>query len=121
MTDTTDQSTPCALADRDGPIGCDPQLLVELLNDDDARAVYLFVETPATVGDVADALELSQSTAYRKVERLCDAGLITQLNERSRSGSPAHYVQAIDRVSVTYDDPMRIECAKNGATLYCEP
>jgi hypothetical protein len=121
MSDTVDRPTECPRADRDGEIGCDPQRIIDLLNDDDARDVYLHVDTPATVPDVAAALELPQSTAYRKVEQLREAGLIRQLNPRSKGGSPAHYVRAFDHVSVTYDDPLRIECARDGTTLYCEP
>ncbi|RKD89159.1 helix-turn-helix domain-containing protein [Halopiger aswanensis] len=121
MTDTVNESTACARAGRDGALGCNPKQLIELLNDDDAREIYLFLEDPATVSDIADELDLPQSTAYRKVENLHDAGLISQLNEHSRSGVPSHYVQAIDHVTVTYDDPLRIECVRNGMTLYCEP
>ncbi|GAB3673329.1 helix-turn-helix domain-containing protein [Halopiger thermotolerans] len=121
MTDTVDDPTACARAERDGELGCNPELLIELLNDDDARAIYLHLEEPSTVGDLADELDLPQSTAYRKVQNLHEAGLISRLNERSRSGVPSHYVQAIDHVTVTYDDPLRIECVRKGMTLYCEP
>ncbi|WP_226005302.1 ArsR/SmtB family transcription factor [Natrinema salinisoli] len=121
MSNTADRPTRCPRIEQDGEIGCDPHRIMELLSDDDARAVYLLVEEPATVRDVSDELDLPQSTAYRKVEHLREAGLISRLNERSRTGTPAHYVQAMDHVSVTYDDPLRIECACNGNVLYCEP
>ncbi|MBZ6494893.1 helix-turn-helix domain-containing protein [Natrinema longum] len=121
MCETADQPTRCPRIERDGEIGCNPHRIMELLNDDDARAVYLFVEEPATVRDISEALDIPQSTTYRKVESLTEAGLISQLNDRSRTGTPGHYVQAMDRVSVTYDDPLRIECTCNGNVLYCEP
>lgn len=121
MSDTVEEPIRCPRAERDGELGCEPRLIMDLLNDDDARAVYLFVEEPTTVPEIADALDLPKSTAYRKVESLRDAGLIRQLNRRSQGGLPAHYVQAIDHVSVTYDDPLRIECTQHGKTLYCEP
>ncbi|WP_226483308.1 helix-turn-helix domain-containing protein [Natrinema amylolyticum] len=121
MSDTIDRPIRCPYAEQDSEIDCDPYRIMELLNDDDARAVYLYVEEPATVRDIVEALDLPQSTAYRKVENLREAGLISRLNERSRTGTPAHYVQAMDRVSVTYDDPLRIECTFSGQTLYCEP
>ncbi|MFB1066061.1 helix-turn-helix domain-containing protein [Natrinema sp. H-ect4] len=121
MSNTVEEPTLCPRAERDGELGCNPTRIIELLSEDDARAVYLAVEEPTTVSEIADALELPQSTAYRKVENLHEAGLIRQLNERSKGGLPAHYVQAIDHVSVTYDDPLRIECAQHGKTLYCEP
>ncbi|SER54474.1 winged helix-turn-helix domain-containing protein [Natrinema salaciae] len=121
MSDTVDQPTRCPRIERDGELGCDPHRIVTLLNDDDARAVYLYAEEPATVSQIAEAVGLPQSTAYRKVENLQEAGLLSQLNDRSRTGTPAHYVRAMDHVSVTYDDPLRIECTCNGRPLYCEP
>ncbi|QLG50564.1 helix-turn-helix domain-containing protein [Natrinema halophilum] len=121
MSDTVEEPTRCPRAERDGELGCEPRRIMDLLNDDDARSVYLSVEEPTTVREIADTLELPQSTAYRKVENLREAGLIRQLNQRSQGGLPAHYVQAIEHVSVTYDDPLRIECAQHGKTLYCEP
>ncbi|WP_254763015.1 winged helix-turn-helix domain-containing protein [Natrinema marinum] len=121
MSNAIEEPTRCPRAERDGELGCVPALIIELLSDEDARAVYLSVEEPTTVPEIAEALELPQSTAYRKVENLREAGLIRQLNERSQGGLPAHYVQAIEHVTVTYDEPLRIECAHHGKTLYCEP
>ncbi len=102
-------------------MGCNPDRVMELLTDDDARAAYLYAAEPVTVSEIAEALDIPQSTAYRKVENLQEAGLLSQLNERSRTGTPAHYTQAMEHVTVTYDDPLRIECECNGRTLYCEP
>ncbi|AFO59414.1 MULTISPECIES: helix-turn-helix domain-containing protein [Natrinema] len=121
MGDTVDQPSRCPRIDRDGELGCDPHRIMDLLSDDDARAVFLYAEEPATVSDISEALDLPQSTAYRKVEELHEAGLLSQLNERSRTGTPGHYVRAMDHVSVTYDEPLRIECTCNGRLLYCEP
>lgn len=120
MSEIADQPRPCARAERDGD-GCEPQRVVALLADDETRAVYRYFERPATVRDAAESLEIPTSTAYRTVARLDEVGLIRTLGPKSRGGEPTHYVQSIDRVSVTYDDPLRIECARNGMTLYCEP
>ncbi|OAQ53493.1 transcriptional regulator [Natrinema mahii] len=120
MNESAEQPTRCPRKGRDGVMGCDPYRVMDLLNDDDARAAYLYAEEPTTVNEIAEELDIPQSTAYRKVENLQEAGLLSQLNERSRTGMPAHYTQAMDHVSVTYDDPLRIECECNGKTLYCE-
>ncbi|ADB59454.1 hypothetical protein Htur_0556 [Haloterrigena turkmenica DSM 5511] len=121
MSDTTTETTACARAERDGPLGCTPRRIVELLTDDDARAIYRYLDEPAPVREVSEALDLPLSTTYRKVEALCDAGLLTELEGQTGGDVPAHYVRALEHVSVTYGDPLRIECAKNGTTLYCEP
>lgn len=120
MSSGAEQRT-CASADLERPNGCDPRLIVETLTDDDSRELYLSATKPMTVRELADELELPLSTAYRKIETLHEAGLLMQLNEQSRSGTAAHYIRSIDHVTVTYDDPIRIECARNGTTLYCEP
>lgn len=121
MSSTAGQRIRCANVDRQGPSECDPDLIVETLTDDDSRAMYLYATTPVTVRELSEELDLPLSTAYRKVETLQEAGLLMQINEQSRSGYPSHYVRSIERVRVTYDDPMRIECTRNGTTLYCEP
>ncbi|QCS43794.1 helix-turn-helix domain-containing protein [Natrinema versiforme] len=121
MSDGSDHPRPCPRLEQDGELGCHPRRVVDLLADDDARAMYLYAEEPETVSEISEAVELPQSTAYRKVENLREAGLLSRLNDRSRTGTPAHYVQAMDHVSVTYDDPLRIECECNGRPLYCEP
>ncbi|WP_265110086.1 winged helix-turn-helix domain-containing protein [Halosolutus halophilus] len=121
MSETADNRPRCTYAEQDGPMGCDPHSIIELLAAGDTRDVYLRAEEPVTVREIAEELDLPRSTAYRKVERLQEAGLLRQLNERSKGGLPAHYVQSMDAVSVTYDDPVQIECSRNGATLWCEP
>ena len=121
MSTVPEQPTPCGCIDRPEAIGCEPDRIVELLNDDGARAVYQRVETPTTVAAVAAELDLPQSTAYRKIDELREAGLVRQFARRSTGNEPAYFVRAIDCVSITYDDPLRIECTRNGTTLYCEP
>ncbi|MFC4544009.1 helix-turn-helix domain-containing protein [Halosolutus amylolyticus] len=121
MSETVDDQPRCTYAERDGPMGCNPQAIIELLATDDSREVYLQATEPVTVPEIAEELDLPQSTAYRKVEELQEAGLLRQLNERSQGGLPAHYIQSMDAVSVTYDDPLRIECSRSGTTLWCEP
>ncbi|MXV63664.1 helix-turn-helix domain-containing protein [Natronorubrum sp. JWXQ-INN-674] len=116
-----EQKRVCARAERDGPLGCNPRQIVELLTDDDARAIYRFLDEPTAVQEIAETLDLPLSTTYRKVEALSDAGLLTELKGQTGGDVPAHYVRALEHVSVTYDDPLRIECVENGTTLYCEP
>jgi len=58
MSNTVEEPTLCPRAERDGELGCNPTRIIELLSEDDARAVYLAVEEPTTVSEIADALEL---------------------------------------------------------------
>ncbi|MFC6716650.1 ArsR/SmtB family transcription factor [Natrialbaceae archaeon GCM10025810] len=102
-------------------IDCSPPLIVDLLSDPTARRIFVAVERPKTVGELAAELDLPQSTAYRHVGTLTEAGLLRRLNDGSRTDLPTHYVRAIDCVSVTLDDPVRITCERNGIAFYCEP
>lgn len=122
MTTTVSDSLTCRNAEHEPGRGCDPQLIVELLDDEDSRRLYQDATTPATVNELAEALDLPLSTAYRKVATLEEAGLLTPLvQDPGKRGEPTRYVRAIDRVSVTLDDRLRIECTIAGVELYCEP
>jgi len=119
MSETARQLSPCTRAQRDDELGCNPGQIIDLLSDDDARAVFLSADEPTTVRELAAEHDLPLSTAYRKVDRLHESGLLTNLNRQSGE-TPAVYVRSADHVSVTYDEPLRIECIRNGKTLYCE-
>ncbi|WP_139326607.1 TrmB family transcriptional regulator [Natrinema saccharevitans] len=73
MNESAERPTRCPRKGRDGVMGCDPRRVMDLRNDD-ARAAYLYAEEPTTVNEIAEALDIPQSTAYRKVERLEGVG-----------------------------------------------
>ncbi|MCU4744752.1 helix-turn-helix domain-containing protein [Natronoglomus mannanivorans] len=120
MSLSTDQSIPCNLKDQDQRRGCDPELIVDTLSDDGARDIFFFVDEPATVKEISRECEIPKTTAYRKVDTLLDAGLIEPVPQQS-SESVTKYGKAIECVSITYDEPMQIQCVKHGLSLYCEP
>ena len=97
-------------------------MIVELLDDEDSRQLFQHATTPRTVREFAEALGLPLSTAYRKVATLEDVGLLTPIpQEPLNEAAPARYVKAIDCVSVTLGDRLRIECTIAGVELHCEP
>lgn len=121
MSERTERPTTCSGVRAQFDSGCDHQLLVESLADPTARRVYEVVTAPTTVAEVVAALDLPESTAYRTVHRLERAGLLRRLPSSSRGQHPDQYVRRIDRVSITVDDGVRIDCRLNGREVHCEP
>lgn len=119
MSATTSRAHPCNLNAQDGPDGCDPPRIVELLSDPIARDLFTHLEDPATPKELSTACELSSSTTYRKLDQLEAAGLIMPIDGLS-STDATQFARAIDCVSITYDEPLRIQCQKSGLTLHCE-
>ncbi|MCU4743087.1 helix-turn-helix domain-containing protein [Natronoglomus mannanivorans] len=117
---STDRSIPCNLKAEDQRRHCNPDLIVDTLSDDGARDIFFFVDEPATVKEISDACEIPTTTAYRKVETLVESGLIEPVPQEQSTGVTT-YAKAIECVSITYDEPMQIQCVKHGLSLYCEP
>ena len=95
---------------------CDPELIVDVLADDMARSIYQSAKTPTTASELAEQLNLSLSTVYRKVDRLESAGLLMSISAEGQSDVPTHYARLVDHVSVRYDDPITVDCVRNGET-----
>ena len=77
------------------------QSLFDALADPDCRRIVLALETPSTAKEVADLCDLPQTSTYRKLELLSDAGLV---EERTRVRTDGHhascYVRDFDGVFV---------------------
>ncbi|GAB3027742.1 winged helix-turn-helix domain-containing protein [Natronobiforma cellulositropha] len=110
------QPIQCAMNERRG---CSPALIVEALADDRTRAIFLALDEPTSVETIVEEHGIPQSTAYRKVEALAEAGLV-RAAETDESGSPTRYLSAVDCLSITYDGATRITCTRSGLTLSCE-
>jgi DNA-binding transcriptional ArsR family regulator len=83
----------------------DPRAVVGALADDDCRAIVEFLDDPATAGEVADGAEVPLSTTYRKLDRLVDAGLVTERTDALRRGQPTtRYRRAFETVRVEAGD-----------------
>jgi len=79
--------------------------ILHALQDDGCRAVLEATgESPLSASEVAETCDLPLSTAYRKLETLTDAGLLTERTRLSPDGKHAsEYVCAVDEVVVDAD------------------
>lgn len=96
---------------------CKPSQIVTILAEETPREVYTYVDEPTTVKELSRELDIPLTTAYRTVDRLEEAGLLT---EHEQSGSPTEYVKTSEQVIVRYTDPLEVTCLKGGLLLYCE-
>lgn len=88
----------------------EPREVVELLSDDEVVDIFRTASMPMTVSELATECDVPLSTAYRKVTNLEEAGLLRQTNPQAANGTtPAYYARAVDSVSVTLGDDLRIE------------
>lgn len=80
--------------------------LLAVLDDQDCRAVLEATgEEPLTAKEVANRCDLSSSTTYRKIDRLVDAGLLTESIRISGTGKHAsEYSRSVDRVELSIGD-----------------
>ncbi|MFC7116269.1 HTH domain-containing protein [Natronoarchaeum sp. GCM10025703] len=90
----------------------EPKLVVELLNDDEALKLFRTATEPMTIQQLTEECNISQSTAYRKVEKLNDAGLLVETTAKRPDGDPpARYKQRAPAVTVTVSDDVDAVCA----------
>lgn len=90
---------------------CDPQAVLDVLDDRRSREIIECTETPKTVAELSDECDLPISTAYRKVNRLQDAGLLRQTIRFSAAGKhPEQYERAITDISISLGDETEMEC-----------
>lgn len=89
----------------------EPELVVELLDDDEAVELFRTATEPMTIRDLTDACDISQSTAYRKVEKLNEAGLLIEMTAKRPDGDPpAQYQQCAEAVTVTISEDVDVVC-----------
>lgn len=70
------------------------QDVLDVLADPDCREIVGDLEEPRGAQAVADRCDLSQTSAYRKLEALCEAGLLTEGTEMRADG---HHVTTYER------------------------
>lgn len=80
--------------------------VLEALHDADCRAILEATSDDAlTVSEICDAHEIAQSTAYRKVDVLVDAGLLEERTRIRRSGSHVStYACSVEDVTLSVDE-----------------
>lgn len=81
--------------------------VLDLLADEVARSILAALEEPMTTQELAATCDIPRSTAYRKVDRLQEAGLVTDRIRVSPDGRHPHlYTRAASEVhlQVTLED-----------------
>lgn len=87
----------------------DPERALDVLGDADARALFRHADGSTTVPELASAAGIPRSTAYRKVERLVDAGVLERTAPVTPAGSPpATYRRAVSAVTVDLGDGLTV-------------
>lgn len=78
------------------------ELLFGVLGDEDCRSILIATgEEARSASELSERCDLPLSTTYRKVERLTDAGLLSEGIRLRRSGKhTSEYVRCVDDVHV---------------------
>jgi DNA-binding transcriptional ArsR family regulator len=94
------------------------QCVLDVLHDADCRAIlHATGEATLSASEVAETCDLAQSTAYRKLDMLTDAGLIEERTRLRRSGKHAsEYVRTVDDVVVSLDADDGVEVTLSART-----
>jgi DNA-binding transcriptional ArsR family regulator len=83
----------------------DLQTLLDALDDPDCRTIVRHLDEPMTAQEIADATEIPQSTAYRKLDLLSEATIVDERTEiRSDGHHTTRYVVDVDEVTLTLDE-----------------
>ncbi len=84
----------------------DDDELLALLDDEYARAILAELTTePMSVTELCAACEMSDATAYRRLDRLQDANLVTDRQELDPDGHHYKcYVATVEDVTVSFAD-----------------
>ncbi len=78
--------------------------VLEALADEDARTIIRTLDEPMTAQELQDRCDIPESTLYRKLERLTNAGLLHQRTRIRRDGRHANeYLVAFSEITVERD------------------
>jgi DNA-binding transcriptional ArsR family regulator len=82
------------------------QSVLDALDDTDCRDILEATRgDPKTAGEIADECDLPSSTAYRKIDQLDDADLLTEKLRIRRSGKHvSEYACVVDDVTLSVGD-----------------
>ena len=101
----TPATTPPGVPERDEP-SIDPDELLSLLSDEYARSILKTIgEDGLPARTIAERLDLSRATVYRRLNRLEAAGMVdTTMAYHSEGHHRKHYHAALDEVLLSFDD-----------------
>ncbi|TMT87090.1 ArsR family transcriptional regulator [Haloterrigena sp. H1] len=79
--------------------------IIAALDDAGCQRILSVLDGPKTVPEIAAAADLPLSTAYRKLDQLTEAGLVTEtVGVRQGSHYTSRYVIDFDRITIGLDD-----------------
>ncbi|GGL66939.1 winged helix-turn-helix domain-containing protein [Halocalculus aciditolerans] len=88
----------------------DADELVAALDDADCRAFLRALDEPRTAAGLCQCCDVPSSTAYRKLDRLVDVGLVdSKVKVRSDGNHRKQFSRTVDAVTITVDDDARLE------------
>lgn len=98
------------------------QAVLDALDDTDCRAILEATRGDSkTASEIADECDLPSSTAYRKIDQLDDADLLTEQLRIRRSGKHvSEYACAVDDVTLSVGES-GVELAVSHAQADAEP
>ncbi len=84
--------------------------VLELLADDDTRALFHRSGTPKTIPELASECELPRSTAYRKAKRLIEADLLVPTTgAASDTGTATEYRRTVEGIEIGIENTTTVE------------
>jgi DNA-binding transcriptional ArsR family regulator len=90
----------------------DTEVVLDALDDADARAIIRALEEPMTASELSDACDIPLSTTYRKLDLLTEASLLLEGTEvRSDGHHTTRYEVAFEEVRIGLDEERRFEIA----------
>jgi len=95
------------LGSEDAP---DLESVLAALDDPDCRRIVRQLDEPMTASQISTACDIPSSTAYRKLDRLTDASILSeQTTIRTDGHHTSEYVLAFEEVTVFLDDRREFE------------
>jgi DNA-binding transcriptional ArsR family regulator len=90
----------------------DVEVVLDALDDADARAIISALDEPMTASELSDACDIPLSTTYRKLDLLTEASLLLEGTEvRSDGHHTTRYEVAFEEVRVALDEDRCFEVA----------
>jgi DNA-binding transcriptional ArsR family regulator len=90
----------------------DVEVVLDALDDADARAIISALDEPMTASELSDACDIPLSTTYRKLDLLTEASLLLEGTEvRSDGHHTTRYEVAFEEVRVALDEDRSFEIA----------
>lgn len=92
--------------------GADADVVLDALDDEDARRILRQLEDPMTASELSESCDIPLSTTYRKLELLTDAALLEEGTELRADGHhTTTYDVAFEEVRVWLAENREVEVA----------